>query len=247
MPERVAVISGSHKGLGFEIARQLAEKADIHVVVTARKLESAERSKDKLVAMGLSVDAQELDVTNDVSVHNFAEWIDKTHGRVDILVNNAGVNPYHSTDEASVLTAKPDILMDTIYTNAAGMLRMTQAMIPLMQRHDYGRIVNVSTEMACLGLMANDDYPLAPSYRASKVVMNALAVLLAKELMGTNILINSYSPGWMQTDIGGPDAPFTVEEGAQTAIYLATLPDNGPQGEFFAEMRKFGGPFTLPW
>ena len=77
--------------------------------------------------------------------------------------------------------------------------------------------------------------------------MNTLALLMAKELSGTNILVNSYSPGWMKTDIGGPDAPFTVEEGAETAVYLATLPDGGPTGALFAEMRKFGGPFVLPW
>lgn len=247
MKERIAAVSGSHKGLGFEIARRLSEKPDLWVIVTARSLATANEAREKLRSLGLEVDVQELDVTNDESVKSFAEWVEARYGRLDILVNNAGVNPYHSEEEASVLTAKPQILLETINTNAAGMLRLSQALIPIMKRNDYGRIVNVSTEMSCLNLIGKDHYPAAPSYRASKVVMNALALLMAKELVGTNILINSYSPGWMKTDIGGPDAPYTVEEGAETAVYLATLPDGGPSGAFFAEMRKFGGPFALPW
>jgi NAD(P)-dependent dehydrogenase (short-subunit alcohol dehydrogenase family) len=116
-----------------------------------------------------------------------------------------------------------------------------------MQEGNYGRIVNVSTEMSSLSQIANDYYPPSPSYRLSKLGLNGLTRLLAKELKETNILVNSYSPGWLKTDMGGTDAPFTTEEGAQTAIYLATLPEGGSQGGFFAEMRKFGGPFAVPW
>ena len=245
--QKIAVITGSYKGLGFEISRQLAIKTQMQVIITARKQEQADEAKQKLDSMGLTADAYVLDVTRDDSVQQFTEWLQQTHKRVDVLINNAGVNPYHSSEEASILTAKPDIFLETINTNAVGMLRMSQAIIPLMQQQNYGRIVNVSTEMASLSLMARDVYPVSPSYRASKVVMNAIAVLLTRELAGSNILINAYSPGWMKTDIGGPDAPFTVEEGAETAVYLATLPDEGPNGQFFAEMRKFGGPVTLPW
>ncbi|PSB63555.1 short-chain dehydrogenase, partial [filamentous cyanobacterium CCP1] len=111
----------------------------------------------------------------------------------------------------------------------------------------YGRIVNVSTEMASFHSIATDFYPLAPSYRLSKIALNGLTVLLAKELYDTNILVNAYSPGWLKTDMGSDNAPFTAEEGAETAIYLATLPEGGPQGRFFAEFRKFGGPIQLNW
>nr|WP_233154129.1 SDR family NAD(P)-dependent oxidoreductase [Scytonema sp. HK-05] len=116
-----------------------------------------------------------------------------------------------------------------------------------MKVHNYGRIVNVSTEMASLAAMTSDFYPLAPSYRLSKLGVNGLTVLLGKELLGTNILVNAYSPGWMKTDMGGENAPFTAEEGAETAVYLATLPDGEAQGLFVAEMRKFGGPIQLQW
>ncbi len=247
MSQKIAVVTGSHKGLGLEIARQLAAQPGFVVIVTARKIESAELAKQTLTEEQLTVDAQQLDVTHADSVSQFTQWLEQNYGRVDVLVNNAGINPYYSAEESSILTAQPAVLLDTINTNAAGMLRITQALIPLMQRHGYGRIVNVSTEMAALELMGQDQYPIAPSYRASKVVMNALAVMMARELAGSNILFNSYSPGWMKTDMGGADAPFTVEEGAQTAVHLATLDEDAPTGKFFAEMRKFGGPISLPW
>ena len=164
------------------------------------------------------------------------------------MINNAGVNPSSQVlEEASILTAKPETIMDTFSTNAIGVLRMCQAVIPLMEQKGYGRIVNVSTEMASLQQISQDFYPSSPSYRISKVGLNAVAILLTKEVKNTNILINNYSPGWMKTDIGGEDAPFTAEEGAETAAYLATLPDGGSQAGFFAEMRKFGGPVALPW
>lgn len=107
-----------------------------------------------------------------------------------------------------------------------------------MSAHGYGRIVNVPTEMTSLADMATGYYSIAPSYRVSKVALNAITLLLGRELHGQNILVNAYSPGWMKTDMGGDSAAFTAEEGAATAVYLATLPDGGPQGGFFAELRK---------
>ncbi|HEY9656617.1 MAG TPA: SDR family NAD(P)-dependent oxidoreductase, partial [Crinalium sp.] len=145
------------------------------------------------------------------------------------------------------LTVKLEMMLSTFATNVLAVARITQALLPLMQTHNYGRIVNISTEMASLTTLGSDYYPLAPSYRLSKVGLNGLTVLLAKELQGTNILVNAYSPGWMKTDMGGSDAPFTADEGAETAVYLATLPEHGAQGKFFAEMRKFGGPIAVPW
>jgi NAD(P)-dependent dehydrogenase (short-subunit alcohol dehydrogenase family) len=246
MSRRIAVVTGSQKGLGFEIARQLGTQEDFNIIITARKAEDLEKAMQEFQAMRLNVDGHLLDVTNDGSVADFARWLADKYGRVDVFVNNAGVNPFLA-EENSVLTAKPDVLLDTLNTNAVGMLRISQALIPMMQRSNSGRIVNVSTEMACLGLMGSDSYPVAPSYRVSKVAMNGLTVLLARELKDYNILVNAYSPGWMRTDMGGPDAPYSVTEGAQTAVYLATLTDDGPTGQFFAEMRKFGGPVSLSW
>ncbi|MCJ8282372.1 MAG: SDR family NAD(P)-dependent oxidoreductase [Rivularia sp. ALOHA_DT_140] len=244
---KIAVITGSHKGLGLAIARKLALEKDILVIISSRKESDGQTTQQKLKTEGIEVDFHQLDVTDNLSVNRFIEWVTSVHGGVDILINNAGVNPSGVSEEDSILTAKPETIMDTFSTNAIGVLRMCQAVIPLMQQQRYGRIVNVSTEMASLQQIPQDFYPSSPSYRISKVGLNAVAIMLAKEVKNSNILINNYSPGWMKTDIGGEDAPFTAEEGAETAVYLATLPDDGSQAGFFAEMRKFGGPVALPW
>ncbi|MEM7712621.1 MAG: SDR family NAD(P)-dependent oxidoreductase [Cyanobacteria bacterium P01_A01_bin.68] len=244
---KIAVITGSHKGLGLAIARKLALIENILVIITSRKESDGQATQQSLKTEGIEVDFHQLDVTDTSSVNRFIKWVSSVHGGVDILINNAGVNPSHVLEEASILTAKPETIMNTFSTNAIGALRMCQAVIPLMEQKGYGRIVNVSTEMASLQQIPQDLYPSSPSYRISKVGLNAVANLLAKEVESANILINNYSPGWMKTDIGGQDAPFTAEEGAETAVYLATLPDGGSQAGFFAEMRKFGGPVVLPW
>lgn len=247
LSNKIAVVTGSNKGLGYAIARQLAQQEGIRVILTSRKEADGQAAQETLAGEGLDADYHVLDVTRDASVEAFVAWIQETYGKADILVNNAGVNPTMQPEEASLLTVKPETLMATLDTNLLAVLRITQALLPLMKAQNYGRIVNVSTEMASLASLGSDYYPLAPSYRLSKIALNGLTSLLAKELQGTNILVNAYSPGWMKTDMGGDNAPFTADEGAQTAIYLATLPEGGAQGQFFAEMRKFGGAFALPW
>jgi NAD(P)-dependent dehydrogenase (short-subunit alcohol dehydrogenase family) len=247
MMQKIAVITGSHKGLGYAIARKLAQKDDIQVVLTSRKEQDGLAAQKQLLNENIQVDYHSLDVTSDLSVQQFTAWLQETYGRADILVNNAGVNPTMQPEESSLLTVQIEMMLSTFTTNVLAVARITQALLPLMQAQNYGRIVNVSTEMASLSSMGSDYYPLAPSYRLSKIGLNGLTAILAKELQGTNILVNAYSPGWMQTDMGGANAPFTADEGAETAVYLATLPEKGAQGKFFAEMRKFGGAIALPW
>jgi NAD(P)-dependent dehydrogenase (short-subunit alcohol dehydrogenase family) len=247
MTQKIAVITGSHKGLGYAIARQLAQQETIRVVLTSRQEQDGLAAQQRLSQENLQVDFHPLDVTSNASVQQFTAWVQQTYGRVDILVNNAGVNPTMQPEESSLLTVQIETMLATLTTNVLAVARITQALMPLMKAQNYGRIVNVSTEMASLTSMGSDYYPLAPSYRLSKVGLNGLTALWAKELQGTNILINAYSPGWMQTDMGGSNAPFTADEGAETAVYLATLPEGGAQGKFFAEMRKVGGAVALAW
>lgn len=244
--KKIAVVTGSNRGLGTAISRKLSQ-IGIHVVLTSRNETDGLAAKQQLSSEGLDVNYHILDVTSDMSVAQFTQWLRETYGRIDILVNNAGINPTIKPEESSLLTVQLETLRSTFDTNVLALLRVSQALIPLMKVHNYGRIVNVSTEMASLAAIPSDFYPLAPSYRLSKLGVNGLTVLLAKELLGANILVNAYSPGWMKTDMGGENAPFTAEEGAETAVYLATLPDGGAQGQFFAEMRKFGGPIQLHW
>lgn len=243
---KVAVVTGSNRGLGLAISRKLSQLG-IHVVLTSRNETDGLAAYKQLSSEGLDVNYHLLDVSSNTSVAEFTQWLRQTYGKVDILVNNAGINPTAKPEESSLLTVQPETLQATFNTNVIAVLRISQALIPLMKINNYGRIVNVSTEMASLSTIASDYYPLAPSYRLSKIGVNGLTALLAKELQGDNILVNTYSPGWMKTDMGGDDAPFTAEEGAETAVYLATLPDGGAQGQFFAEMRKFGGPIQLQW
>lgn len=243
---KIAVVTGSNRGLGYAISRKLSQIGH-KVVLTSRNQTDGLAAKEQLSSEGLAVDYHTLDVTSDASVHQFTDWLRETYGQVDILVNNAGVNPTTQAEESSLLTVQLETMRSTFETNVLAVLRITQALIPLMKLHNYGRIVNISTEMASLSSIPGDYYPLAPSYRLSKNGVNGLTVLLAKELQGDNILVNAYSPGWMKTDMGGENAPYTAEEGAETAVYLATLPDRGAQGQFFAEMRKFGGPVQLQW
>jgi NAD(P)-dependent dehydrogenase (short-subunit alcohol dehydrogenase family) len=245
--QKIAVVTGSHKGLGYAIVRQLARQENTKAVLTSRKEQDGFAAQQRLATEGIQVDYHQLDVTSDSSVKQFTQWLQQTYGRVDILVNNAGVNPTMQPEESSLLTVQLETMLSTFTTNVLAVARITQALLPLMKAENYGRIVNVSTEMASLMSMGSDYYPLAPSYRLSKVGVNGLTAILAKELQGTNILVNAYSPGWMQTDMGGSNAPFTADEGAETAVYLATLPEGGAQGKFFAEMRKLGGAIALPW
>jgi len=242
----IAVVTGSNRGLGLAISRKLSQLG-IHVVLTSRNEIDGLAAHKQLSSEGLDVNYHLLDVSSNTSVAEFTQWLRQAYGKVDILVNNAGINPTAKPEESSLLTMQLETLQATFNTNVIAVLRISQALIPLMKINNYGRIVNVSTEMASLSSIASDYYPIAPSYRLSKIGLNGLTVLLAKELQGDNILVNAYSPGWMKTDMGGDDAPFTAEEGAETAVYLATLPDGGAQGQFFAEMRKFGGPIQLQW
>jgi NAD(P)-dependent dehydrogenase (short-subunit alcohol dehydrogenase family) len=246
-PSKVAVVTGSNRGLGYAIAKKLGQLPGIQVIVTSRGEAEGRAAQEKLAQTGIKADYHPLDISSDQSVQAFAEWLNQTYGKVDILVNNAGVNPTEQAEEASVLTVQLEIMLSTFATNVLAVARISQALIPLMKVQNYGRIVNVSTEMASMTTAPNDYYPLAPSYRLSKMGLNGLTAILAKELQETDILVNAYSPGWLQTDMGGDNAPLTAEEGAETAVYLATLPTGGAQGKFFAEMRKLGGAMELDW
>jgi NAD(P)-dependent dehydrogenase (short-subunit alcohol dehydrogenase family) len=232
---KVAVVTGANRGIGFEIARQLARQAGIRVVLTARDEIKATTAAGKLHAEGLEADARALDVTSDTSVKALSGWIEKQHGRCDILVNNAGVmlDPRGSR----VLDSKAQTYRDTLETNLLGPLRLIQALAPLMKKNRYGRIVNLSSGQGQLADMGVG----TPAYRVSKTALNALTRTLAADLQGSGVLVNAMCPGWVKTDMGGPSAPRTVEQGAETAIWLATLPDGGPAGGFFRDRK------AIPW
>jgi len=221
-------------------ARQLAQR-DLRVILTSRNPGKGGMALEKLLAEGLDVLFQPLDVVSESSVADLGAFIHSHCGRVDILVNNAGVFlDRHGTEDtgvASVFATSLDTLTATLKTNLYGPLLLVQELAPLMKQQRYGRIVNVSSGMGQLSEMEGR----SPAYRISKTALNALTRILAAETQGYNILVNSVCPGWVRTDIGGPNAERSVEQGASGIVWAAMLPDDGPNGGFFRD----GQP--IPW
>jgi NAD(P)-dependent dehydrogenase (short-subunit alcohol dehydrogenase family) len=229
----VALVSGGNRGIGRNVVRQLGERG-ITVVLGSRDLKRGEEVAAELEAKGLRIVAKQLDIRNEASVERVARELEEEFGRVDILVNNAGItDPWRGTAE----DANFDAVKDVLETNLFGAWRLAKAVIPLMRRNGYGRIVNLSSGMGQLSDMRGH----SPGYRVSKTGLNALTRMLASELAGENILVNSVCPGWVRTDMGGPGARRSVEEGADTPVWLATLPDGGPSGGFFRDREP------IPW
>lgn len=234
---RVALVTGANRGIGFEIARQLARRG-IMTVMGSRSLDAGKAAAEPLAAEGLVAPVVALDVTDLTSVRAAVAETMGLFGRVDILINNAGVmlersgtpNFVASSVEAAVVRATFDV-------NLFGALTMSQAVLPIMRDQGYGRIVNMSSGMGQLSEMGAEH----PAYRMSKAALNALTRTMAAELGDGAILVNSMCPGWVKTDMGGVDAPRTVEQGAETAVWLAMLPDDGPSGGFFRDKQ------TIPW
>src|SRR5688572_17017818 len=197
MPDkRVAVVTGANRGIGHAIARQLAKRKDVHVVLTARDEKKGKAAARALQEDGVAVEFHPLDVDSEKSVAALAGYLGRTHGRCDVLVNNAGIlaDPRGSR----LLDSKVETWRDTLATNVLGPLLLAQALVPLMRKHRYGRIVNVSSAMGQLSDMGTG----SPAYRVSKTALNALTLILAADLSGSGILVNSMSPGWVRSDMG---------------------------------------------
>jgi NAD(P)-dependent dehydrogenase (short-subunit alcohol dehydrogenase family) len=225
--ERVALVSGGNRGIGREVARRLAEEG-YRVVIGSR---DPDRGEEVARELGSGVAARQLDVTDEESIERCIESVAGELGRLDVLVNSAGITGGGWSTNAYDVDL--DEVRHTLETNLYGAWRLTQAALPLMRENRYGRVVNISSGMGQLADMGGH----APAYRVSKTGLNVLTRMLAAELEGENILVNSCCPGWVRTDMGGPSAQRSVEEGADTPVWLATLPDDGPRGGFFRNRR----------
>jgi NAD(P)-dependent dehydrogenase (short-subunit alcohol dehydrogenase family) len=235
MKEQIALITGSNRGIGFEIAKQLAMKK-IQVILTSRNSANGEAAVRKLAKDDVKkVVAMELDVSNQVSVDKLSDEVEKTFGRLDILVNNAAI--LIDKDNVTASNADLETVRATLETNLIGAWRMCKTFIPLMKKNSFGRIVNVSSGSGEFEYMATSG-GYWPAYSVSKASLNALTVMLASELKGTNILVNAVCPGWVRTDMGGSNATRSVEEGAATPVWLATLPDGGPTGHNYYDKKQ---------
>jgi NAD(P)-dependent dehydrogenase (short-subunit alcohol dehydrogenase family) len=232
--ELVAVVTGGNRGLGLEICKQLLEK-NYKVVLTSRDAEKGIAAVKSLQADRTNLTYFPCDVTNTSTIVDLARFIQTQFGRMDVLVNNAGILPDNQTpgvfEETSLLDTHLDLLQAAMDTNAFGVVRMCQHLVPLMKNNRYGRIVNVSSQVGQLSTMESG----LPAYRISKTALNAITVILADELKSWGILVNSVSPGWVKTDMGGQNATLSVKDGVQDILWLATLPSNGPTGQFFRQ------------
>jgi NAD(P)-dependent dehydrogenase (short-subunit alcohol dehydrogenase family) len=235
MKEQIALITGSNRGIGFEIAKQLAMKK-IQVILTSRNSANGEAAVRKLARDGVNkVVSMELDVSNQVSVDKLSDEVEKTFGRLGILVNNAAI--LIDKDNVTASNADLETVRATLETNLIGAWRMCKTFIPLMKKNSFGRIVNVSSGSGEFEYMSTSG-GYWPAYSVSKASLNALTVMLASELKGTNILVNAVCPGWVRTDMGGSNATRSVEEGAATPVWLATLPDGGPTGHNYYDKKQ---------
>jgi NAD(P)-dependent dehydrogenase (short-subunit alcohol dehydrogenase family) len=238
--QTIALVTGANKGIGYEIAAGLGALGWT-VGVGGRDEERREAAVEKLRAAGVDAFGVPLDVTDDASVAAATELVEERAGRLDVLVNNAGVTggmPQEPTrvDPAAVRTA--------VETNVIGVIRVTNAMLPLLRRSASPRIVNMSSSVGSLTRQSTpgaETGPISAAYAPSKSFLNAVTVQYAKELHGTNILINAACPGYCATDLNGFRGVRTPEQGAAIAIRLATLPDDGPSGGFFEDAG------VVPW
>ena len=207
----VALVTGSTRGIGAEVARQLTARG-YRAGVTGRRAE------------------HRLDVSDPNSIEALARYVESEFGKLDVLVNNAAV----LVDEGeSITNVDPRKFEETWRVNTLGPFLMTQRFAKLLRKSGHGRVVNVSSGAGQLSSMSS----YAPSYSTSKAALNAITILFANALRRDRVLVNCADPGWVRTDMGGRAAPRNVAEGADTIVWLATLPDDGPTGGFFHDRK----------
>jgi NAD(P)-dependent dehydrogenase (short-subunit alcohol dehydrogenase family) len=228
----VALVTGANRGIGLEVCRQLAALG-LRVILSGRDRRNAEAAVAELQRDDLDVAAAELDVTSAASIRACERDVTKRFGRVDVLVNNAAVLV---AENADLLRTSIEDFRATFETNVFGVLAVCEAFVPGMITRKYGRVVNVSSGAGRLSSMTT----YAPAYSISKTALNALTVQLASATRGGGVLVNCVDPGWVRTRMGGRGAPRSVDQGADTIVWLATLPANGPTGKFFNDRREIG-------
>ena len=243
---KVAFITGANRGLGLETARELG-KTGIVVVLGSRDPKKGKAAAARLRDEGITAESLSFDVNKTQDYQKAYDYFAKNYNRLDILVNNAGVLKESQAGSAPNQTSavSPETLRETFTTNFLAPVALTQKLLPLIRKAPAGRIVNVSSILSSLTLHSDPNSPIYPfktfAYDASKAALNAFTVHLAHELRDTKIKVNSAHPGWVKTEMGGPNAPMELGEGGKTSAQLATLPDDGPSGAFL----HLGQP--LPW
>ena len=241
--KRIALVTGANKGIGFEVARDLARKG-FHVFLGARDTEAGEAAAEKLRKEGEkeeygenkrhgAITVLKIDVSKPDSIRRAAEEFSRSTDRLDVLVNNAGIL---LDDDKDVLTTTPEIFETTLRTNTLGALLMSQAFVPFLKKSDAPRIVNVSSGG---GQLADGADGWAPAYCISKTAMNGVTSQLAAAL--PKFAVNSVCPGWVRTDMGGAGATRSVAEGASGIVWLAADAPQSETSKFWRDRK------LIPW
>jgi NAD(P)-dependent dehydrogenase (short-subunit alcohol dehydrogenase family) len=228
--EYTALVTGGNRGIGRAVCKGLADRG-LNVVMGARNEDKGKGAAAPIRERGGSVRVEQLDVIETASINACAERLAADDVTVDVLVNNAGVYP-----EGDALETSIDQLDQTWTVNARGPWLMTKAFVPGMIERGYGRVVNVSSVSGSFGRGLDTGHA---AYAASKAALNALTMTLDDALpLDADVKVNSAGPGWVHTRMGGEAAPRTPEEGAETILWLATLPEDGPSGGFFRDRER---------
>jgi NAD(P)-dependent dehydrogenase (short-subunit alcohol dehydrogenase family) len=240
---QIALVSGANRGLGLQTARDLG-RLGILTILGVRDLEKGAAAVRLLEAEGCRAEAIRLDVADPATHAEVYAYLEGRHGKLDILVNNAGIRKEGAaTDHTSALSM--EVLRQTFEVNFFGTVALTQCLLPLIRKAPAGRIVNLSSILGSLTIHSDPASGIydrkAFAYDASKTALNAFTVHLAHELRNTAIKVNSAHPGWVRTDMGGPEADLAIPQGSKTSVWLATLPADGPTGGYFHLEQR------LPW
>lgn len=236
MTNKIALITGANKGIGFEVAKQLGQLG-MTVLVAARTKAAADIAADTLRQQNIDAIGVELEVTNAAHIAEMARFIERTYGKLDILVNNAGIMAEKAGYDG-------DAFRDTFEVNTFAPFYITEALLPLLMKSDAGRIVNQSSALGSIQFMLSNALVqriATPAYSASKAALNMLTAYWAQKTQGTHLKVNAVHPGLVRTQMGGEQAELTPAEGAVTAVRLATLPEDGPTGSFYYMENQ------LPW
>lgn len=231
--KQVALVTGGNRGIGYELVKHLS-LSGLNVILASRDHEMGNKAVQKLKELNLDVSCIEMDVSNHESITQAAITLNEQYGRLDVLINNAGV---YLDENENILTMDPSILQKTMETNFFGVYHVMRSFIPLMEKQGYGRIINISSEYGAMSEMSS---PGVGAYKLSKFALNGLTRLVAAETKG-DIKINAVDPGWVSSDMGGPSAPRTPREAAESILWLATIGSEGPNGGFFRDGKQ------IPW
>ncbi|MEU9113884.1 SDR family oxidoreductase [Streptomyces sp. NPDC048483] len=244
----IVLITGANKGIGLETARQLGERG-LTVLVGSRDAGRGRVAVEELQGEGADARFVQLDVTDEQSIVRAAKWIESEFGHLDVLINNAGIWVEGMTPPEQVDVRR---LRETYEVNVFGVVATTHALLPLIRRSASPRIVNVSTELSSLTLTADPSHHVSTmrllAYNSSKAALNSLTLMYANALKESGILVNAAYPGFIATDLNGHRGFQSVEDGARVLVHLATLPADGPTGQFLeAAEGEPGAVSVVPW